>query len=218
KSLEGGVKFYLFPRFLLVFLDKQVEGITKHKEMYVISSHTKKIYANIRRIGAGFSRKKVTKLTKWRKSRFRGLRRLKRIGSGRRVKYPMEKDGLGAQEDASEQERMIKEIDQNSEISLDDETQGRTNKDEMFGQSQIPTISLSKDKGKAKIIEPKVSLKRKDQIRIDEEYARKLQAKEQEAARLSRAQQDKEANNSWDNIQTMMDADRLLAERLQARE
>nr|GFD15155.1 hypothetical protein [Tanacetum cinerariifolium] len=54
-------------------------------------------------------------------------------------------------------------------------------------QSQIPTVSLSKDKGKAKMIEPEVPLKKKDQIRIDEEYARKLQAEEQEATRLSRA-------------------------------
>nr|GEY36798.1 hypothetical protein [Tanacetum cinerariifolium] len=55
KSLEGGVKFYLFPRFLQVFLDKQVERMARHKEMYIISSHTKKIFANMRRIGAGFS-------------------------------------------------------------------------------------------------------------------------------------------------------------------
>nr|GFB77372.1 hypothetical protein [Tanacetum cinerariifolium] len=77
-------------------------------------------------------KKKVSKLNKWRKSRSRGLRRLKKIGSGRRVKSPMEKDGLGAQEDASKQRRMIKEINQNAEITLDDETQGRTNDDEMF--------------------------------------------------------------------------------------
>nr|GEX04219.1 hypothetical protein [Tanacetum cinerariifolium] len=75
-----------------------------------------------------------------------------------------------------------------------------------------------KDKGKAKIIEPEIPIKKKDQMRIDEEYARKLEAEEQEAARLSRCQQDEEANNSWDNIQDMMDVDRLLAERLQARE
>nr|GEY16474.1 hypothetical protein [Tanacetum cinerariifolium] len=81
-------------------------------------------------------------------------------------------------------------------------------------QSQIPTVTLAKDKGKAKMVEPEVPIKRKEQIRIDEEYARKLEAKEQEAARLSRAQQDKEANNSWDNMQAMMDADRLLAEKL----
>nr|GEV06854.1 hypothetical protein [Tanacetum cinerariifolium] len=64
---------------------------------------------------------------------------------------------------------------------------------------------------------PAVATK-KDQMMIDEEYARKLQAEEQEVARLSRAQRDEEANNSWDNIQAMMDVDRLLAKRLQARE
>nr|GEZ90419.1 retrovirus-related Pol polyprotein from transposon TNT 1-94 [Tanacetum cinerariifolium]GEZ93912.1 retrovirus-related Pol polyprotein from transposon TNT 1-94 [Tanacetum cinerariifolium] len=72
-------------------------------------------------------KKKVTKLNKQRKSRSEGLMRLKKIGSGRRVKFPMEKDGLGAQEDASKHERVIKEIDQNAKIALDDETQGRTN-------------------------------------------------------------------------------------------
>nr|GEY36797.1 hypothetical protein [Tanacetum cinerariifolium] len=85
-------------------------------------------------------------------------------------------------------------------------------------QSQIPTVSSSKDKGKAKTIEPEVPIKKKDQMRIDEEYAKKLEAEEQEAARLSRAQQDEEANNYWDNMQAIMVADRLLAKRLQARE
>nr|GEV99824.1 putative reverse transcriptase domain, ribonuclease H-like domain, aspartic peptidase domain protein [Tanacetum cinerariifolium] len=37
-------------------IDNQVEGKVRHKEMYVISSHTKKIFANMRRIRAGFSR------------------------------------------------------------------------------------------------------------------------------------------------------------------
>nr|GEX26893.1 hypothetical protein [Tanacetum cinerariifolium] len=60
-------------------------------------------------------------------------------------------------------------------------------------KSHIPTISSLKDKGKAKMIEP-------------------------EATRLSRAQQDEEANISWDNTQAMIEADSLLAERLQARE
>nr|GEY49928.1 hypothetical protein [Tanacetum cinerariifolium] len=85
-------------------------------------------------------------------------------------------------------------------------------------KSQIPIVFSSKDKGKGKMIEPEVPIKRKEQMRIDEEYARKLEAEEQKAARLSRAQQDEEANNSWDNMQAMMDANRLLAERLQARE
>nr|GEY06664.1 retrovirus-related Pol polyprotein from transposon TNT 1-94 [Tanacetum cinerariifolium] len=79
-------------------------------------------------------------------------------------------------------------------------------------------IPTPRAKGKAKMIEPEFPLKKKEHIGIDEQYDRKLQAEEQEATRPSRAQQDKEANNSWDNMQAMMDADRLLAERLQTRE
>ncbi|GKB77644.1 hypothetical protein Tco_0944539 [Tanacetum coccineum] len=55
KNLEGGVKFFMFPRFLQVFLNKQVEGMNKHKETFVVSSHTKKIFANMRRQADGFS-------------------------------------------------------------------------------------------------------------------------------------------------------------------
>nr|GEV03634.1 hypothetical protein [Tanacetum cinerariifolium] len=75
-------------------------------------------------------------------------------------------------------------------------------------------VPTPRAKGKAKMIEPEVSIKRKEHMRIDDEYARKLEAEEEEAARLNRAQQDEEANSSWDNIQAMIDTDRLLAEKL----
>ncbi|GJX61098.1 hypothetical protein Tco_0293998 [Tanacetum coccineum] len=54
-NLEGGVKFLMYPRFVQVFLDKKVEGMTKHKEIYVTPSHTKKVFANMKREGKGFS-------------------------------------------------------------------------------------------------------------------------------------------------------------------
>ncbi|GKB76866.1 hypothetical protein Tco_0943761, partial [Tanacetum coccineum] len=57
KNLEGGVKFLMYPRFVQVFLDKQVEGMTRHKGVYVIPSHTKKVFANMKRPGKGFSGK-----------------------------------------------------------------------------------------------------------------------------------------------------------------
>ncbi|GJR30627.1 hypothetical protein Tco_1106859 [Tanacetum coccineum] len=55
KNLEGGVKFLMYPRFVQVFLDKKVEGMSKHKGIYVTPSHTKKIFANMKREGKGFS-------------------------------------------------------------------------------------------------------------------------------------------------------------------
>ncbi|GJX84101.1 hypothetical protein Tco_0333582 [Tanacetum coccineum] len=46
-------------------------------------------------------------------------------------------------------------------------------------------LSNIKDKGKAKMIKPKKPLKMKEQIRLDEELAFKLQAEEEEQARLA---------------------------------
>ncbi|GJY81436.1 hypothetical protein Tco_0494187 [Tanacetum coccineum] len=55
KNLEGGVKFLMYPRFVQVFLDKQVKGMSKYKETYATPSHTKKVFAHMKREGKGFS-------------------------------------------------------------------------------------------------------------------------------------------------------------------
>nr|GEU35157.1 hypothetical protein [Tanacetum cinerariifolium] len=85
--------------------------------------------------------------------------------------------------------------------------------------------SKAKDKVKAKMIKPRKRLKRKDQIMIDKEVARNLeaqmQAKLEEEERLKR-QKEEVANialiESWDNRQAMMNADYELAIRLQEEE
>ncbi|GJR84961.1 hypothetical protein Tco_0155746 [Tanacetum coccineum] len=48
-------KFLMYSRFLQVFLEKQLEGMSNHKRIYVTPSHTKKIFRNIRKVGKGFS-------------------------------------------------------------------------------------------------------------------------------------------------------------------
>ncbi|GJW48271.1 hypothetical protein Tco_0079917 [Tanacetum coccineum] len=57
KNLDGGVKFLMYLRFVQVFLDKQVEGMTRHEEVYVTLSYTKKVFANMKRPCKGFSRR-----------------------------------------------------------------------------------------------------------------------------------------------------------------
>ncbi|GJT22948.1 putative ribonuclease H-like domain-containing protein [Tanacetum coccineum] len=57
KNLDGGIKFLIYPRFVQVFLDKQVEGMYKHKEVYVKPFHSKKVFANMKRPCKGFSRR-----------------------------------------------------------------------------------------------------------------------------------------------------------------
>ncbi|GJY17144.1 hypothetical protein Tco_0388635 [Tanacetum coccineum] len=200
------------------------------------------------------------------------FKRLYKVGVSRRAVYSNE-ESLGAQEDASNQVRSIEDIDKDVEVSLVDETQGRSDDAKMFdtnvhfsnevfvkndiikkdqdvipkevstaapsttvvsppviteveitlaqtlaklksakskvviqelvqstakiapstipkakgitfrdaGESttRTPTLvsSLSiKDKGKAKMDEPEVPLKKKDQIALDKEIARKLEA------------------------------------------
>nr|GEW37676.1 hypothetical protein [Tanacetum cinerariifolium] len=79
-------------------------------------------------------------------------------------------------------------------------------------QEQAPTPTVSsqrpsqvKDKGKGKMIkpEPVKKLSKKDQLMLDEELAFKLQAEKEEEERLARekAQQIKEVNIAWDDVQ-----------------
>ncbi|GJS12167.1 putative ribonuclease H-like domain-containing protein [Tanacetum coccineum] len=57
KNLEGGVKFLMYSRFVQIFLDKQVGDISTHNRTYDAPCHTKKIFANMKREGKGFSRR-----------------------------------------------------------------------------------------------------------------------------------------------------------------
>ncbi|GJV55253.1 hypothetical protein Tco_1456258 [Tanacetum coccineum] len=94
-----------------------------------------------------------------------------------------------------------------------------------FRTPQESQPSITKDKGKGIMIEPEVPLKRKDQVALDEDLARNLQAQLEakliEEERLIRKQQE-EANitliESWDITQAMMEADFELAQRLQTEE
>ncbi|GKB82105.1 hypothetical protein Tco_0949000 [Tanacetum coccineum] len=55
KNLDNVGKFLMYLRFVQVFLDKQLEGMSNHNRIYVTPSHTKKIFGNMRRVGKGFS-------------------------------------------------------------------------------------------------------------------------------------------------------------------
>ncbi|GJT11685.1 hypothetical protein Tco_0858727 [Tanacetum coccineum] len=67
-------------------------------------------------------KKRVQNLESKKKSRTTGLKRLRKVGESRRVKFSEDKDRLGAQEDASKQARSFEDIDKDAEVSLVDET------------------------------------------------------------------------------------------------
>ncbi|GJZ35493.1 ribonuclease H-like domain-containing protein [Tanacetum coccineum] len=55
-NVDSSVKFLMYPRFVQVFLDKQVGDMSTHDEIFVTPSHTKKVFGNMKRVGKGFSR------------------------------------------------------------------------------------------------------------------------------------------------------------------
>ncbi|GKE41249.1 hypothetical protein Tco_1464654 [Tanacetum coccineum] len=75
-------------------------------------------------------KKRVDKLEKRRKFRTTRLKRLKKVGTARRIESS--NASSGAQEDASKQGRRIKDIDADAEVTLVNETQERQDEDLMF--------------------------------------------------------------------------------------
>ncbi|GKF19716.1 hypothetical protein Tco_0068354, partial [Tanacetum coccineum] len=169
-------------------------------------------------------KKRVKKLEKKRKSKTLGMKRLFKIG--RSVQIVSSKDEALAELRSAKPKIVVQEPVQSTTttaVSTILKAKSITFRDP--GESTTrPTLTLIplniKDKGKAKIIKPEKPLKMKEQIRLDEELSFKLQVEEEEQARLAREKANKveEANISWDNVQAMIEADRLLAKRLQARE
>ncbi|GJV19842.1 putative ribonuclease H-like domain-containing protein [Tanacetum coccineum] len=194
-------------------------------------------------------KKRVKKLEKKGGSRTYKLKRLSKIGR-KAMTVSTDKEDLG-EEDASKQGRKIVDIDADEGITLVDEiaeNQGGLMKKKVVcsfmgiksttpkakgvvtqepGESTIikPQQQHSKDKDKSIMTELEKPLRKKDQIRLDEEVALRLQAELQaeveEEERIEREKAE-EANialiESWDNIQAKIDADYQLAEQLQAKE
>ncbi|GKA76962.1 hypothetical protein Tco_0783423 [Tanacetum coccineum] len=130
-------------------------------------------------------------------------------------------------------EAKVDEKDEQS-TKLDDSTAGEavttasvedTPKPKVVTTAATTTTTTTKPKNKGVVVQEPIPLKRKDQIALDEQIAREIQAKldvelieEQKLAR----KQEEEANisliKSWENTQPRMEADRLLAKRLQSKE
>ncbi|GKD99085.1 hypothetical protein Tco_1382982, partial [Tanacetum coccineum] len=81
-------------------------------------------------------KKRVKKLKRKRKSKPLGMKRLFKIGRSAQV-VSSEDEGLGDKEDASKHGRKINEIDQDAEVTLVDETQGRYGDNLMFDTSVL---------------------------------------------------------------------------------
>nr|GEW93635.1 ribonuclease H-like domain-containing protein [Tanacetum cinerariifolium] len=149
-------------------------------------------------------KRRVKKLEKINKSRTHKLERLYKVGLSARVESSNDKESLG--DDASKQRRRIDAIDVDEDITLITLAQVlkalKTSKPKVKrivfqepGKSTTTTTissQQSQNKGKGIMIEEPVKPKKKDQIRLDEEAAKKLQAEFDEEERLAREKAKKE--------------------------
>ncbi|GJS00735.1 hypothetical protein Tco_0317243 [Tanacetum coccineum] len=213
KNLKGGVKFLMYPRFVKVFLDKQVKGMSKHKEIYVTPSHTKKVFANMKREGkepitneaaneehvpthskdlllSGEDKlqlKELLELCTKLSERVLDLENTKTSQAAELLingENPLEDEGLGGQEDASKQDRKIDDLNADAEQEL---SMKRLN-------SKPKAVTTAATTTTTAVTRPK--------------------------ARGVVVQEPKEDANivEWDNVQAMIDAYYELAARLQAQE
>nr|GEY17204.1 hypothetical protein [Tanacetum cinerariifolium] len=158
-------------------------------------------------------KRKVKKLEKKNRSRTHKLKRLYKVGLRARVESS--DDECLALEALKPSKPKVRGILVQEQEELDKSTTTTTT-------TTIPK-QQSQDKGKATIIEEPMKTKKKHQIRLDEEVAKRLQAEFDVEERLARERaQKKEANvaliETWDDVQAKTDDDYQLAERLQANE
>nr|GEU77803.1 hypothetical protein [Tanacetum cinerariifolium] len=55
KNIEARVPFYMFPRFVQLLVDHQLGDMSYHQDIYDNPSLTKNVFANMKRVGTGFS-------------------------------------------------------------------------------------------------------------------------------------------------------------------
>ncbi|GJT79747.1 putative ribonuclease H-like domain-containing protein [Tanacetum coccineum] len=182
-------------------------------------------------------KKRIQRLERKKKSRPTGLKRLKKVGMSRRVESSKDQESLGDPEDASKQGRSIADLDKDDDVTLVDETQERQDDELMFDTRVLDADEMpveakvdEKDEQSTKLDdstagEAVTTASVEDQIALDEQITRDIQAKLDaeliEEQKLSRKQEEEDniaLIESWENIQAMIEADRLLAERLQSKE
>nr|GEW96479.1 hypothetical protein [Tanacetum cinerariifolium] len=56
RNVDSPTKFYMYPRFLKLMIRKQVGDLSTHTTKYSSHTLTQKVFANMRRVGKGFSR------------------------------------------------------------------------------------------------------------------------------------------------------------------
>nr|GEX37142.1 hypothetical protein [Tanacetum cinerariifolium] len=244
RNVDSNSKFYMYLRFIQLIIKNQLGDLLTYTTKYTSPALTQKVFANMRRVGKGFSRAKTLL--------FKGMlvgvieeqgdaeeqvqddvndAAAQRADTGvqgddvhepsipsptQPTPPPQQSQDLpstsqridtsedNVMEDASNQRRMIDDLDKDDVVDLMDD-KGEEKKEDKVKDDQvkrrqtkiyhidmdhaskvlsmdakeesttiIPADTKSKDKGKGIMVEELKPLKKKQQVEMDEEYARKF--------------------------------------------
>ncbi|GKB50317.1 hypothetical protein Tco_0901070 [Tanacetum coccineum] len=201
---SDSVKFLMYPRFVQVFLDKQVGDMSTYDEIFVTPSHIKKVFGNMKRVGKGFSGA-VTPLFPT-----MIVQAQEEMGEEPIADEATNEENVPTQSNdppilrvnilgSGEDRQKLKELMGLYDIEKDAEVNLVNILKEVVATFTMEVDNFGSAWMKLGVQKPKVWYKRqmKEQIRLDEELTFKLQAKEEEQARLAREKAEKveEANN-----------------------
>nr|GEU45631.1 hypothetical protein [Tanacetum cinerariifolium] len=105
RNVDNPTNFLMYPRFLQVVTNNQVDDLTSHNTTYTSPALTQKVFTNIRRVGKGFSRVETPLFASMRMHPNRG-----------KIK-------------AIDDDEDISLVDVETQVNMDAELQGRINQD-----------------------------------------------------------------------------------------
>nr|GEV51168.1 zinc finger, CCHC-type [Tanacetum cinerariifolium] len=205
KNLEAGVPFYMFPMFIQVFANHQLGDMSHHKGIFVNPSLTKKVLDLENEVIEMKSshKAKIKELeSRMKKIEEENKSLTKELNSfNTRVESLTIKETVVDKEESSKQGRKITDIDADAEVNLEnverikdvvkdvEDVVATTENVKGINAATIQQISKddvtltqtlieikAKDKGKGLMVEPEMPLTRKDQIVLNKEIARRLEA------------------------------------------
>nr|GEY70330.1 hypothetical protein [Tanacetum cinerariifolium] len=209
RNVDSPSKFLMYPRFLQVLINNQVDGLSSHTTRYSSSTFTPKVFANMRRVGKGFSevetplfasmlvqpkdqateeeddveilklKKRIKKLEKKRRSKSFGLKRLRKVGE--------KIEAIDADED-------ITLVDMENQVDLDAKLQWRKDDDNVATKD----ISVAEPT----VFDDEEIAKRLHDEDVEQAVAREKQEKDdlEKAKGIQQQYDDKQENIDWNVV------------------
>nr|GFC10210.1 hypothetical protein [Tanacetum cinerariifolium] len=235
RNVDSLSKFLMYPHFLQVVMDNQVDDMTTHNTRYTSPALTQKVFSNMKKVGKGFSgvetllfasmllKKRVKKLAKKKKSKF-SFKRLRRVGTTQRVESSTD-TVLGAKRmhpnrgkieaiNADEGLTLV-DVETNEEVvSMDDESHGRINQEDVNAASKgvsvaEPTVFNDEDVTMT-MAQTLIKLKAKKAKLLDEQILQRLHNEEKVFANM------KKVGKGFSGVETLLFASMLVQPQPQA--